>query len=298
MELSHLRNAVTIADFGSITQAAHHLYLGQPSVSKSMKELEAELGYAVFNRTSRGVVPTQQGLEFLTQARAVLHQIEKMVPQQDTQQEVQKFVVYFPMIGYPVNAYFRWLNQKQDKPFCAHYYEADTFSTIEAVTLSQAQLGVIRYPLSRLKQFEQLMDVHQLHSAPLWDYHLQLLVCEKSALAKLQEVTLEDLQDKVQVLCDDFAFLEQTNQKLITNNKSSVFQALHVIEKAYTWTTPLRKEELSIHQLCMKPCAQAPIYRDAIIWKGVRGEQENLLSEALRQEVQSYVYEQEQMRLI
>ena len=63
MNIAHLRYAVEIAKTGSITQAADNLYMGQPNMSKAVKELESTLGIVIFKRTPRGVVPTQKGKE-------------------------------------------------------------------------------------------------------------------------------------------------------------------------------------------------------------------------------------------
>ena len=61
MNLQQLKYAVEIARVGSISKAAKNLYMGQPNLSKSIKELEAELGQTLFSRTARGVQPTRAG---------------------------------------------------------------------------------------------------------------------------------------------------------------------------------------------------------------------------------------------
>ena len=59
--------ALEVQKTGSITQAANNLFMSQPTLSKAIKELELLLGFAVFERSSKGVVPTQKGQEFLLQ---------------------------------------------------------------------------------------------------------------------------------------------------------------------------------------------------------------------------------------
>ena len=54
MNLQQLKYAVEIARVGSISKAAKNLYMGQPNLSKSIKELEAELGQTLSSRTARG----------------------------------------------------------------------------------------------------------------------------------------------------------------------------------------------------------------------------------------------------
>ena len=78
MNLQQLKYAVEIARVGSISKAAKNLYMGQPNLSKSIKELEAELGQTLFSRTARGVQPTRAGEDFLGYARSILSQVESL----------------------------------------------------------------------------------------------------------------------------------------------------------------------------------------------------------------------------
>ena len=78
MDLQQLRYAVTVAETGSITAAAKKLYMGQPNLSRSIRELEVELGITLFERTARGVAPTQSGEGFLGYARSILAQMDSL----------------------------------------------------------------------------------------------------------------------------------------------------------------------------------------------------------------------------
>ena len=60
----HLKYAVEVEKTGSISKAAENLYIAQPHLSKAIRELEGSLGAAIFNRTSKGVVPTKKGEGF------------------------------------------------------------------------------------------------------------------------------------------------------------------------------------------------------------------------------------------
>jgi DNA-binding transcriptional LysR family regulator len=78
MNIQYLKYAVEVARTGSITQAADNLYMGQPNLSKAIKELEASFAITIFKRTAKGVIPTKKGREFLIYARNILAQIEEM----------------------------------------------------------------------------------------------------------------------------------------------------------------------------------------------------------------------------
>ena len=78
MNLSYLKYAVEVEKTGSITKAAQNFYMNQPHLSKIIRELERDLGCPIFDRTSRGMVPTRRGEEFLRYAKAILAQEEQI----------------------------------------------------------------------------------------------------------------------------------------------------------------------------------------------------------------------------
>jgi LysR family nitrogen assimilation transcriptional regulator len=72
MDLKHLASFVAIVDGGSFSRAAAALNLSQPSLSRQMALLEAEVGQRLLQRTGRGVAPTPAGDALLVHARAML----------------------------------------------------------------------------------------------------------------------------------------------------------------------------------------------------------------------------------
>lgn len=63
MTLNQLLYIITIADEGSLNKAAEKLYMTQPSLTSSLREVESELGVTIFRRTGRGVTVTNDGAE-------------------------------------------------------------------------------------------------------------------------------------------------------------------------------------------------------------------------------------------
>lgn len=73
MDLHQLRTLLTVAQKGSITQAAKQLHLSQPAVSAHIKSLEQTLGLRLFERTTRGMQLTYDGERIVAKARSILH---------------------------------------------------------------------------------------------------------------------------------------------------------------------------------------------------------------------------------
>ena len=76
MTLQQLKYAITIAECGSMNEAAKRLYISQPSLSGAVKDLEDEVGFEIFIRSAKGMILTPEGEEFLGYARQVNDQFE------------------------------------------------------------------------------------------------------------------------------------------------------------------------------------------------------------------------------
>ena len=77
MELRLLRYFLTVAREGNITRASESLHIAQPSLSKQLMELEAELGKQLFIRSKRGVTLTDEGVLLRKRAEEILMLCEK-----------------------------------------------------------------------------------------------------------------------------------------------------------------------------------------------------------------------------
>ena len=78
MNVLHMKYAVEVARLGSLNKAAESLLIAQPNLSRSVKELEAELGITIFTRSAKGMVLTPEGEEFIGYASEILKQIDRV----------------------------------------------------------------------------------------------------------------------------------------------------------------------------------------------------------------------------
>lgn len=83
MELTHLRYAVTLARLRSFSRAAETLYVSQSSLSQQIAKLEKEIGYPLFQRTTKHVQLTAEGAQFVAQAKRVLDEYMALHEQVD-----------------------------------------------------------------------------------------------------------------------------------------------------------------------------------------------------------------------
>lgn len=168
MNLQHLKYAVEVEKTGSITQAAENLYMGQPNLSKAIKELEGTLGVILFKRTSKGVLPTAQGKEFLRYAKSILDQVERM---EELYRSGGEGRLYFsaavPRASYITHAFARLLaGLDQAQQLDVNFKETNATDAIHSVAERESKLGVIRYQTIHESYFQNLLEDKAILSAP------------------------------------------------------------------------------------------------------------------------------------
>lgn len=89
MELRHLKYVVAVARNGSFSAASHELAVQQPIVSRRVRELEAEIGSELFERTTAGARLTPSGKEFVALAEHILDNVQNLVERLQSSREGQ-----------------------------------------------------------------------------------------------------------------------------------------------------------------------------------------------------------------
>ncbi len=79
IEIRHLRSIVAVARHASFRKAAEALHLGQPTLSRGVREVEEEFGVKLFRRSPRGTVPTEAGQEFIAYAQQILDELDSAI---------------------------------------------------------------------------------------------------------------------------------------------------------------------------------------------------------------------------
>ncbi len=146
MNLSYLKYAVEVEKTGSITKAAQNFYMNQPHLSKIIRELERDLGCPIFDRTSRGMVPTKRGEEFLRYAKAILVQEEQIeslcVKNSERTLEISLSVPRATYISYAFTDYLK--DMRSFPSVSLGYKETNSRDTIRGVSSKSFDLGIIR----------------------------------------------------------------------------------------------------------------------------------------------------------
>jgi len=103
VELRHLRYFVSVGEQLSFTKAAEKLHLAQPSLTRQIKDLEAEIGVCLLNRTKQRVELTEEGRSFLADAKRVLARSVEIV---ESVQRMSRHGISTLNIAYVANLFY------------------------------------------------------------------------------------------------------------------------------------------------------------------------------------------------
>lgn len=195
MTLQQLKYVIEIVHCGSINEAAKRLFLSQPSLSKAVKELEAELGIAIFVRTSRGITLSTDGAEFLGYARQVVEQAELLEGRYlNAKPARQLFSVSTQHYAFAVNAFVDTIKKHGADEYQFTLRETRTYEIIEDVKNLRSEIGILYVSSFNEKVINQLLKDHGLLFEALFEAKPHVFVSVQNPLAKQSSVTLEELE--------------------------------------------------------------------------------------------------------
>ena len=196
MTLNQLRNVIAIADTGSMNEAAKQLYIAQPSLSQSVRELEKEIGVELFRRGNRGVVLTLEGEEFLSYARQVIEQYELMENRYVEKKNVKKkFGVSMQHYTFAVNAFIELVKQFDMDEYEFAVREEKTYEVIEDVKNFRSEIGILYVNDFNRKVLFKLFEESELEFHSLMDCGTYVYLWEGHPLAGKTEIALEELEE-------------------------------------------------------------------------------------------------------
>lgn len=196
MTIQQLRYAVTIAEYNSMNKAAEKLFISQPSLSNSIKELEDELGMELFIRNSRGVTVTGMGNEFLAYARQLIEQYEIIEDRfVDKNKGKKKFSVSMQHYSFAVKAFVEVVKQFDSGEYEFAVYETRTYEVMENVKNYISEIGVLFMNRFNERILNKYFRDNNLEFVRLFDCNTYVYLWNKHPLAGKDVITLEELQE-------------------------------------------------------------------------------------------------------
>ncbi len=282
MNLLHMKHALEVAKAGSLNKASEVLLVAAPNISRSIKELEADLGITIFDRTKNGMRLTPEGADFMNFAKRILGQIEEV----ETQYKIgshkkQKFSISVPRACYISEAFANFSKHLTRDAAEVFYKETNSQRTINNLLNHEYNLGIIRYAENYDKFFKAMLEEKGFQYELVTEFTYSLVMSADNPLAAKEEITFRDLADYIEIAHADpyvpsLPLAKVVKEELPDNiarrififERASQFDLLSANNQTFMWVSPVPDESLERYNLVLRKCSEnKKIYKDVLIYK-------------------------------
>lgn len=282
MNILHMKYAVEVAKLGSLNKAAETLLIAQPNISRSIKELEADLGITIFNRSAKGMELTPEGEEFIGYAQSILKQIDDVeYHYRYGSPKKQKFSISVPRACYISDAFAKFSQHLSADPAEIFYKETNSQRTINNVLNKDYKLGIIRYAENFDKFFKSMLEEKGLCYEMVAEFSYVLLMSRDNPLATKDEITFDDLPPFIEIAhADPYVpslplskvvkeeLPDNIDRRIFIFERASQFDLLSENPETFMWVSPASEKMLDRYGLVQKKCVDnKKVYKDVLIYR-------------------------------
>lgn len=282
MNILQMKYALEIARVGSLNKAAQNLILAQPNLSRSIKELESELGIKIFERSVKGMTLTAEGEEFIEYAKEIIDYIDHVdMLYKSGAVKKQKFSVSVPRACYISEAFAEFSKSLSEADAEIFYRETNSKNTVNDVLSSEYKLGIIRYAAIHDKYFKTMLEEKNLSYEMIAEFSYKLLMSKENPLAQKESISFKDLESYIRVSHADpyvpSLSMSKTMREEMHDNvkkciyvfeRASQFDILSKNHRTYMWVSPVTGGILDKYGLVQRSCEDNDkIYKDLLIYK-------------------------------
>ena len=282
MNILHMKYAVEVAKAGSLNKAAENLLIAAPNVSRSIKELEADIGISIFERTAKGMELTPEGEEFINYAKGILNQIEEVENfYKKGSSKKQKFSISVPRACYISEAFSQFSKSLSKDAAEIFYKETNSQRTIRNMLEHDYKLGIIRYAENYDKYFKTMLEEKGFCYEMVTEFSYSLIMSADSPLAQIEEITFDDLKGLIEIAhADPYVpsmplskvvkeeLPDNIDRRIFIFERASQFDLLSNNPETFMWVSPAPESLLKRYNLVQKKCVDnKKIYKDVLIYK-------------------------------
>lgn len=254
--------------------------MAQPNLSKALKELEKDLGFAIFKRTSTGVRVTEEGTQFLYHAKRIMEQLdamERIGPKSNS--DKLRYKISIPRGSYIVDGFTSFVSELNlEKGMEITINETNPLGTIINVADKGYNIGIIRYQSKDEEYFLNFLKSNHLTHETLWEFEYVLVMSENHPLAKNEVITIDELKKYTKIAHGDLDLPHEkysgnakknANKNIIyVYERGSQFDLLSNVPGTYMWVSPIPEKVLKKNHLIQRSCkAEDNLYKDVLIMR-------------------------------
>ena len=255
MTLQQLRYIIIVAEKGSINEAAKYLYVSQPSLSNSIKELEEELGFTIFIRTNRGVTLSHKGMEFLGYARQVITQADLLEEKYIKKtKQIKSFCASSQHYPFVSHAFVELVKEYEEDDYNFTLSETTTYEVIENVKTLYSEIGILYLSKYNEAVIRKILTENNLIFEELVRAKPHVFLYKEHPLAKEELIDLEDLREYPKIsfnqgMYNAFYYSEEVFSNLPVERSINVSDRAAVVNfmmglNAYTFSSGIFPEYL------------------------------------------------------
>ena len=282
MNILHIKYAVEVARIGSLNKAAERLFVAQPNISRSIKELEADLGITIFDRTTKGMVLTPEGEEFINYAKGILNQIEQVeMLYKGGASKKQRFSISVPRACYISEAFAKFSKTIGKDAVELFYKETNSQRTIHNILENDYHLGIIRYADNYDKYFKTLLEEKGLNYEMVAEFTYCLIMSRQNPLAEKENITFDDLCGYIEIAhADPYVpslplskvvkeeLPDNIDRRIFIFERASQFDLLSENSETFMWVSPAPQTILDRYGLVQRKCEDnKKVYKDMLIYR-------------------------------
>lgn len=276
MTLQQLKYVASIAEKGTISEAAKELFVSQPSLTNAVRELEKEMNITIFERTNKGVIVSKEGELFLGYVRQVLEQVklleEKFLGKEEGKQQ---FCVSTQHYSFAVNAFVDLIKEYGKDEYDFSIRETQTHEIIEDVACMKSEIGILYLNDFNEIVLHKMIKSNNLEFTELFVAKPHIFVGIKNPLAKKNSVTIEDLEPYPYLSFEQgeynsfyyseeiFSTIER-KKNIRVRDRATLFNLLIGLN-GYTVSTGVIDEELNGKDIVAVPLAAESYMRVGIV---------------------------------
>ena len=195
MTLQQLQQIITIADSGSMNEAAKKMFISQPSLSAAVKELEKEIGISIFVRSNRGIVITPEGEEFLGYARQIFEQYQLLEKRYIEKKAKKKFSVSMQHYTFAVKAFVEMVKKVGLEEYDFAIHETRTWDVIENVRYFKSELGVLYLNDYNALIMQKMFKENGLEFTELFQCETYVYLWSGHPLSDQKQISMKELEE-------------------------------------------------------------------------------------------------------
>lgn len=195
MNINNLKSIIALEYYGSISEAAKHLFFSQPYLSKVLRETEEEYNIKIFRRTSKGLEITPLGMQFVDMAKGVVQQKEAFDRAFDRKYSVSTVrIASFPST-YSMHAYIKMSKSDPELKIESYYKEESTIDVINDVFYRSAEVGVIFLKDTNQAVNKDFFESRKIDLIKIKETSPHIIVRAGHPLLNKEHVTIDDLYE-------------------------------------------------------------------------------------------------------